>query len=40
MEPRLMKKITILLEENGFNDIQLYNDLSDSQRVIGGRYEK
>jgi len=39
-DPRQMNDITNLLEKRGFIDIQLYKDLSDSQRVIGGRYEK
>jgi len=39
-DPRQMEQITILLEKKGFIDIQLYSDLSGSQRVIGGRFEK
>jgi release factor glutamine methyltransferase len=39
-DPRQMDDITVLLEKRGFNNIQLYKDLSGSQRVIGGRYEK
>ena len=39
-DPRQMPDIAILLEKRGFFDIQLYKDLSDSQRVIGGRFEK
>ena len=39
-DPRQMADIVILLEKRGFFDIQLYNDLSGSQRVIGGRFEK
>jgi len=38
-DPRQMSNITILLEKRGFFNIQLYNDLSGSQRAIGGRYE-
>ncbi|MCL2720425.1 MAG: peptide chain release factor N(5)-glutamine methyltransferase [Treponema sp.] len=38
--PDQMESIAILLEKNGFNDIKLYNDLSGSQRVIGGKLEK
>ena len=36
-DPRQMQKISLLLDKRGFKDIQLYNDLSGSQRVIGGR---
>ena len=36
--PSQMDDITILLEKRGFKDIQLYKDLSDLERVIGGRY--
>jgi len=39
-DPRQMEQITILLEKKGFLDIQLYKDLSGSNRVIGGRFEK
>ncbi|MCL2440866.1 MAG: peptide chain release factor N(5)-glutamine methyltransferase [Treponema sp.] len=39
-DPRQMHEIQILLDKKGFKDIQLYNDLSGLQRVIGGRYEK
>jgi len=39
-DPRQMNDIAVLLEKHGFINIQLYKDLSDSQRVIGGRYEK
>jgi len=39
-DPRQMEQITILLEKKGFIDIQLYGDLSGSQRVIGGKFEK
>ena len=39
-DPRQMREISILLDKTGFKDIQLYNDLSGSQRVIGGRFEK
>jgi len=37
-DPHQMNDITILLEKRGFKDIQLYKDLSDSERVIGGTY--
>ena len=39
-DPRQMSDITILLEKRGFFNIQLYKDLSGSQRVIGGRFER
>ena len=39
-DPRQMEQITILLEKKGFLDIQLYKDLSGTNRVIGGRFEK
>jgi len=39
-DPRQMEQITILLENKGFLDIQLYKDLSGTNRVIGGRFEK
>jgi len=39
-DPRQMKQITTLLEKNKFKNIQLYKDLSGSNRVIGGRFEK
>jgi len=35
-DPRQMDEISILLEKMGFNDIKLYKDLSDSNRVIRG----
>jgi len=39
-DPRLMDKIKMIYEAGGFTDIELLNDLSNSQRVISGRYEK
>jgi len=39
-DPRQMEQITILLEKKSFIDIQLYKDLSGTNRVIGGRFEK
>jgi len=39
-DPRQMEQITILLEKEGFIDIQLNKDLSGTNRVIGGRFEK
>jgi release factor glutamine methyltransferase len=39
-DPRQMEKITILLEEKRFIDIQLYKDLSGRNRAIGGRFEE
>jgi len=39
-DPRQMDQITILLEKNKFKNIQLYKDLSGTNRVIGGRFEK
>ena len=39
-DPGLMLEINILLEQRGFIDIQLFNDLSGSQRVIGGKIDK
>jgi len=39
-DPRQMEQIAILLEKKGFIDIQLYKDLSGTNRVIGGRFEK
>ncbi|MCL2179641.1 MAG: peptide chain release factor N(5)-glutamine methyltransferase [Treponema sp.] len=39
-DPRQMKDISNLLEKHGYDNIQLFNDLSGSQRVIGGRYKK
>ena len=39
-DPRQARDITALLEKRGFNNIQLYKDLSGSERVIGGRFEK
>jgi release factor glutamine methyltransferase len=38
-DPRQMEQIIILLEKKGFLDIQLYKDLSGTNRVIGGRFE-
>jgi len=38
-DPRQMKDINNALAKNGFTDIQLFNDLSGSQRVIGGKIE-
>jgi len=35
-DPRQMREISALLENKGFTEIQFYNDLSGSQRVIGG----
>ncbi|MCL1837317.1 MAG: peptide chain release factor N(5)-glutamine methyltransferase, partial [Treponema sp.] len=37
-DPRQMRRIKSLFEENGFSDVQTYNDLSGSERVIGGKY--
>jgi release factor glutamine methyltransferase len=39
-DPRQMEQITILLDKKGFKDIQLYKDLSETNRIIGGRFEK
>ncbi|MCL2277611.1 MAG: peptide chain release factor N(5)-glutamine methyltransferase [Treponema sp.] len=39
-DPRQMDSIKILLENKGFKSIKTYNDLSSSERVIGGVYEK
>ncbi|MCL2213891.1 MAG: peptide chain release factor N(5)-glutamine methyltransferase [Treponema sp.] len=39
-DPRQMEEIKMLLEKNKFKDIDFFNDLSDNQRVISGRYEK
>jgi len=39
-DPRQMKDISMMLEKRGFKDIQLYKDLADSQRVIGGMYSE
>jgi release factor glutamine methyltransferase len=39
-DPDQMFDITILLEQRGFFDIKLFKDLSGSQRVIGGMFEK
>jgi len=39
-DPRQMQKIVTILEKKGYKDIQLFNDLSDSQRVIGGKREE
>ena len=36
-DPRQTARITVLLEEKGFTDIQTYKDLSGKERVIGGR---
>ena len=36
-DPLQMKKISVLLEKKGFNEIIIYNDLSGLQRVIGGK---
>ncbi|MCL2801329.1 MAG: peptide chain release factor N(5)-glutamine methyltransferase [Treponema sp.] len=38
--PPLMENIKQSLAKRGFKDIQLYKDLSDSFRVIGGKYEE
>lgn len=35
-DPWQMKKISALLEQNGFFDIKIFNDLSGRQRVIAG----
>jgi len=39
-DPGQMEKIRLLLEKKGFTKIKTYNDLSSSERVIGGVYEK
>jgi len=39
-DPCQMEDIKSMLAKNGFNGVQLYKDLSGSNRVIGGRYEK
>jgi len=39
-DPRQMEQITIILEKKGFKDILLNKDLSGTDRVIGGRFEK
>jgi len=39
-DPRQMEQINILLAKNKFTDIQLYKDLSGTDRVIGGKIEK
>jgi len=39
-DPRQMDDIAGLLEKRGFNDIIIYKDLSGSNRVIKGTYEK
>ncbi|MCL2444360.1 MAG: peptide chain release factor N(5)-glutamine methyltransferase [Treponema sp.] len=39
-DPRQMKEINILLDKSGYTSVKLYNDLSGSQRVITGKYEK
>jgi len=39
-DPRQMEQIKTLLGKNKFKDIQLYKDLSGTNRVIGGRFEK
>jgi release factor glutamine methyltransferase len=39
-DPRQMEKIKTLLENRGFSEIIIYNDLSGQQRVIGGKYDK
>ena len=38
-DPRQMEKIKNLLENRGFIEIIVYNDLSGRQRVIGGKYD-
>ncbi|MCL2765516.1 MAG: peptide chain release factor N(5)-glutamine methyltransferase [Treponema sp.] len=38
-DSRQMDMISVLLEKNGFNDIQLFKDLGGSNRVIGGKNE-
>ena len=38
-DPGQMEEIKNLLANKGFKDIQLYKDLSGSQRVISGKYE-
>ncbi|MDR0444529.1 MAG: peptide chain release factor N(5)-glutamine methyltransferase [Treponema sp.] len=38
-DPRQMKDIAVLLEKRGFSCLQLYKDMSDFERVIGGVYE-
>jgi release factor glutamine methyltransferase len=37
-DPRQMEKIAGLFEENGFTEVQIYNDLSGRERVVGGCY--
>jgi release factor glutamine methyltransferase len=39
-DPRQMDEIKTFLENRGFSEIIIYNDLSGQQRVIGGKYEK
>jgi release factor glutamine methyltransferase len=39
-DPRQMGEIKTLLENRGFGEIIIYNDLSGQQRVIGGKYDK
>jgi len=39
-DPMQMEQIKKLLEKKGFTKIKTYNDLSSSERVIGGIYEK
>ena len=39
-DPRQMEEIKSLMENRGFKKIKIYCDLSSSQRVIGGHYEK
>jgi methylase of polypeptide subunit release factors len=39
-DPRQMNAITGLLEKNKFKDIMIFKDLSGSQRVIRGMYDK
>jgi len=39
-DPRQMHGISIMLDKRGFKDILIYKDLSGSDRVIGGSYEK
>lgn len=39
-DPRQMPCTASLLEQQGFQDIQTYRDLSGAERVIGGRFRK
>ncbi|MDR2499992.1 MAG: peptide chain release factor N(5)-glutamine methyltransferase [Treponema sp.] len=37
-DPRQMPAIAVLLRDRGYGDLQTYQDLSQQERVIGGRY--